>query len=428
MISFFQELFHSLRNNKLRSALTAFSIAWGIIILILLLGSGKGVENGIRKTAGELGQLEANVKVYLWNTEEPYAGYQAGRSLSLKPAQLDLLREMNKNIFYAIEPVQDNFTRISTTYGVCDAKITTLSVAEREKNSETIVMGRTFTPQEMKEGQKVILLSEKDILKIFANKEECLNSSVLINGIMFKVIGVRQDIDVYSRGTHKIPFATYANMYPNDVLSFSTLMAYPHPHISSEKLADYEDEFRSQICRIVKASPDDYGAMFIDNPSQNAKTIQKIFSGIQMLLWIIGIGTLTIGVVGVSNIMQVTVQERFKEIGIRKALGAKPYNILALVLGESIILSVFSGMIGLLAGVGLLDLIGDLFERNGWGKQIIPNDNNDMAMYIFSDPQVDLQIAFGALIVLIIAGIVAGYAPARKAIKIPAIVAMRDMK
>ena len=169
----------------------------------------------------------------------------------------------------------------------------------------------------------------------------------------------------------------------------------------------------------------------MESSADQAKSMDMVFMGLQILLWIMGVGSLSIGTIGVSNIMHVTVQERMREIGIRKAIGAKPKDIMRLVLGESLLLSIVSGFVGLLIGIGLIKLIDYLAVVNKWGQQVMPvgtGEENVMTLTLFEHPEVNIGVAFGALIVLIVAGVVAGYGPAKKAIKIPAVVAMRDTK
>lgn len=159
--------------------------------------------------------------------------------------------------------------------------------------------------------------------------------------------------------------------------------------------------------------------------------MDMIFLSLQVLLWVMGIGSLSIGTIGVSNIMHVTVQERMREIGIRKAIGAKPRDILRLVLGESLLLSMVAGVVGLFLGIGIVKLMDYLAIVNKWGQQEIPvgfSADDVMVLRLFENPEVNMGVAIGALIVLVVVGVVAGYGPAKKAIKIPAVVAMRDMK
>lgn len=428
MKSYLQELSNSLRNNKLRTALTGFTIAWGIIILVVMLGSGKGVENGIREMINISGAGVVVMGIEFSQTQLPYAGYQEGRSVYLEQNQFQYFQEQFISRADAIEPAIETFTEGVTLYGSSFFRLNSLSQPEQGFNTLELSSGRLFSAQEHREGERVVIISDVDVTKLFKKNHDPIGEYLKIDGMNFKIIGVIRSPNPFF-GIVYIPFNTYANLNPNRMVNITRLNVYPRDK-SAVKVKVLKDDIDTALRQLLKVDPKDGWAIHIETSTDQADTMDKIFSVLQLMLWIMGVGSLSIGTIGVSNIMHVTVQERMREIGIRKSIGAKPKDIMTLVLGESLLLSIISGMIGLLAGIGIVELLDYLAVVNKWGQQVIPTGTSgvEMTMKLFTNPEVNLSVAFGALIVLIIAGIIAGYGPARKAIKIPAIVAMHDMK
>lgn len=429
MKSFFQELILSMQGNKLRTALTSFSIAWGIFLLIILLGAGYGVQNGLSKSMNIMGMSNPSLTVELGKTQEAYAGFKKGRQLYLDNKSFPVLKDAFKDKTVDIVPFAQYYPAIKSDKGeTSSVSVSTMTFFEQNLNKLKLESGRFFNEKEHENAEKVILISDKEISKLFPQENEVIGKSVHMWGVSFKIIGVIKDENLM-RSSFKIPFNTFVNIFPNEFLKITDFRVYPQTNLTIAEISQLSNQIKTYLRKTLKVSPStDEGAIYIQNPSEDEKTMEDVFKGIRMLLWIIGISSLTIGVVGVSNIMQVTVRERIREIGIRKALGAKPKDILVMILGESLLLSLVSGIVGIIVGIGTLDLISFLFKNNGWGEQIIPGTNFNLTLTIFENPQVNLSTAIGALIVLIVAGIIAGYAPAKQAIKIPTIVAMRDLK
>lgn len=425
MISFVQEVAHSLHNNKLRTALTAFAIAWGIFMLIVLLGVGRGVQKGITQTTALF--RSNDIKIHLRHTEKAYGGYQAGRRLQLDDRQIASLRALFKESFRVIDPIfsASGIARSSLTQS--NTSLRSYSVEELHCQGEQIIRGRHFTDQELINGERVIVLSEKEAPMLFPGGVNPIGQSIIFNNMSFVVVGIKKETSLESI-TNFIPLSVMREMMPNSTLQTTTIKVVPHAHFTNKESNKLLKLLKAEIERMLIVSPEDEYSVFVRNDNQNEE-FEKVFKGIDTLLWIIGLSSLTIGIVGVSNIMQVTVQERMKEIGIRKAIGAKPLNILTMVLGESIFISVISGVIGFVAGYAALKFVGVLSNYFEWGQQALhAGDNITFTLSIFASPSVDMGIALGALIVLIITGIIAGYAPAIKAIRIPAVTAMRDFK
>lgn len=427
MRSYLQELTNSLRNNKLRTFLTGFSIAWGIIVLVVMLGAGKGVENGIRGMVSSVGANQVEMVFTLFATNKPYAGYKEGRQLYLTPAQLQYMQDTFADRVDLIAPSFKSFTTATTTYGSIDLEQRTINWQEQGFDKIELRQGRLFTPQEHSEGERVALISDGHVSQLFGEGVDPVGELLTMYGTAFKVVGVIKAPSPFF-GVAYIPTNSYVALFPNQLVKLKEFIVYPMAG-QAAKVGQLKDDLTAVCQQLTKFDPTDSWAVYVQNSVDQAKTMDLIFISLQALLWIMGVGSLSIGTIGVSNIMHVTVQERMREIGIRKALGAKPKDILQLVMGESLLLSLVAGLVGLLIGIGLVELIDYLTVVNGWGQQEIPvGFDNVMVLTLFSNPQVNMGIAVGALVVLVGVGLIAGYGPAKKAIKIPAVVAMRDMK
>lgn len=422
------EIANSLKNNKLRTALTGFSIAWGIILLVVMLGAGDGVEKGIRSTLDIFGASQMQMELSLNTTEKAYAGYAKGRELYLLDNQLQYLRESNRHNVYAIDPVIEKFTEVKTPFGTSNVQLVTMTPSQQKFNKRRIISGRLFTPQEHENSERVAIISEGEVSKLFKANQNPLGQNIIISGMSFKVIGVSELGNPFL-GLIYTPYSTFEGAYPNQTIHIKKLIIFPKATKTSEILT-FQKGLDKQVKTMLKVDPEDGWGVDLNSSSDMENNMQKIFTGLQILLWILGIGSLSIGTIGVSNIMSVTVQERMREIGIRKAIGAKPKDILQLILGESLLLSLVSGSIGIVLGYGIIELIDYLVAVNHWAEQTFPmGPSGEFPTFvIFQDPNVNIGVAIGALIVLIFAGLIAGFAPALKAIRIPAITAMRDTK
>lgn len=425
MKSFIQEMINSLSRNKLRSFLTAFSIAWGIMLLIILLGLGRGVQNGLWESQKVYMTGSSNaIEVFLGATDRPYAGMQKGRLLYLTRKQQAYLKEMNPEIEH-IEPKFMVIKTVESDLSSTSGNINPLSVRQLHDNEIRILKGRNFTKKEIKQGAQLIIMSDKDAHKLFLNKTEPIGSYVTIDATNYKVIGIMESKSVFIP-TFYIPYKTFMkHSYANED-ECNYLDIFTKPEVNQKA---FQHPLKKQLTHLLRVDPNDQSGVVITTPSFMQDEMNKIFRAIDILLYIIGISTLSIGIIGVSNIMQVTVRERIKEIGIRKAIGARPRDIIVMVLGESIFISVLSGIIGILIGIGSLKGFSYLAMINKWGQQSLgPKGIGGINLNMFANPSVDMGITITALIILIISGLIAGYGPARKATKIPAVVAMRDMK
>ena len=407
-----QEIWITITRNKMRSILTAFGVFWGIFMLIVMSGSGNGLKEGLMSNIKGF----ATNTAFFWTeqTSEPYKGFRKGRWWSMKMNDLEALRAGVKEIKY-ISPVL--FGGRSTNNVVFGEKAGTYSVkgimAEYNYiDAQTLLYGRSINEIDILSKRKTCVIGKRIYEELFEKGKSPVGELLKVNGMYYIVVGVVQstnhiNINGSPEETVMLPYTTMQQAYNyGDNVYFMAITAK-----DNVKIGDIEETIKHILKKRHDVSPTDVKAIGGMNLEKQFTMFNNLFVGINILIWIVGLGTLIAGVVGVSNIMLVTVKERTKEIGIRRALGAKPNSIITQILSESLILTLIAGIFGLVAGVGLLGLIG-MALRGGSGS--------------FLDPQIQFSIAITALAVLVVFGLLAGLIPASRAIKIKAIDAIRD--
>jgi putative ABC transport system permease protein len=402
-----QEIFETMKKNKLRTFLTGFSVAWGIFMLIILLGSGNGLENGVRK------EFEGDATNTLWinpgETSVAYKGLKAGRRIQFTNEDYDLMKQEIPHIdkISSRFNVWQNTISYKKEYGNYD--IIACHPGYGYYETLEIISGRFINDDDIKDFRKIVIISTivKDAL---FKGEEPMGKFIDISGIPFKVIGVYSDAGG-DRDMQRVyvPLSTAQRIF-NYGNKIQTIGIVTDKEISVDESRAMADDVRQTLAQAHKFDPQDQRAIFVWNNLEQFKQFMNLFASIRLFIWIIGIGTIIAGVVGVSNIMMIVVKERTQEIGIRKALGATPWSIVSLILLESVLITSFAGYIGLVMGVGLLELIAPVFA------------NSDT---FFKNPEVDISVALGATVVMVVSGMLAGFVPARKASRIQPIEALR---
>ncbi|WP_347159514.1 ABC transporter permease [Pontibacter chitinilyticus] len=405
-----QEILGTMQKNKLRTFLTAFGVFWGIFMLVLLLGAGKGLENGVYNRFGD----GAKNSIFVWSgkTAVAHKGMKPGREIKLtnddlkainrEIADLNMLAPRNRVAGeYTI-----NYKKQNGSYQVFGAEPVFL-----ELNGERAFRGRLLNQFDENEKRKVIVLGEQASKVLFLD-EDPVGKYVNIRGIYFKVVGTFKASGNNSGRREErayIPFSTIQAAFsqPNEVQMMALVAQNGVPATEMEK------RLRTLLAQRHQFSEDDDMALGIENDETEYLKVMGLFSGIRIFVWIVGIGTLIAGIVGVSNIMMIIVKERTREIGVRKALGATPFSIVSLILQESVVITAFSGYMGLLLGTGILALLEYMMVSSG------------MEAPFFANPEVDLSVAVSATIVLVLAGALAGLMPALKAANIKPIEALR---
>lgn len=403
-----QEILSTIRKNRLRTFLTAFSVAWGIFILIILLGAGTGLQNGAKA------QFERDASNAIWIdggvTSLPYRGMKPGRTIQFTNDDYDLI----KNKIDGVDKITSSYDGRSEkvlTYKNERITFTVRSCMPDHNYLENakMISGRFINNTDIAECRKVCAIGTPVKDALFKN-EDPIGKYINAEGIPYRVVGVFTDPGRGDMNRIYIPLSTAQRAYNGkknvNVIWVSTGKA------SLEKSREMASQITSMLSNKYQFDPKDYRAAMISNNNEEFKRIMDMLDGIKLFVWIIGIGTIIAGVVGVSNIMMIVVKERTKEIGVRKALGATPYSIVSLIIQESILITGVAGYIGLTVGVFLLE---------GF-NQLMPEGSD-----FFKNPEVDLNIAISATILLIIAGALAGLIPAIKAARIQPVVALRDL-
>lgn len=417
----FREIWSTIKKNKLRTFLTGFSVSWGIFMLIVLLGAGNGLRNGVMYNFRNM----AMNKVSVWTryTTKPWKGMPSNRSVSFKETDIDAIRKAHPEIDLCSPRVSYN----DTLY-VGEEYITGYLEAVHPDHARINYVnvnagnGRFLNDLDMRERRKVIVLSPRMAEVLFRDKS-AVGQYVKAGNIMLQVIGIYNDDDKSNNAPAYIPFTTGQILY-NRGYGFGSLTFTLKGVVSEKENEAFENRFRATLARLHQFDPDDRNAIGMWNTANEFRMTNNIMNGIALFIWVVGIGTLMAGIVGVSNIMLITVRERTREFGIRKAIGAKPSSILQLIITESILVTAAFGYVGMITGIGLTELINYGMEMAQAGQSPggqNPGDN----MSIFRDPTVSLGISLAATALIILAGVLAGYFPARKAVKINAIEAMR---
>lgn len=401
-----QEIFSTIRKNKLRTALTAFSVMWGIFMLVVLLGSGYGLENGVKRefTGDAVNYISINSGV----TSTAYKGMKPGRRIQFTNEDRDIVDgldyvEESSTRTYVFQ--ENNSISYKTEYGTFD--IFAITPGYRDVESLTMTTGRFLNDKDITDYRKVVSLGRLVYEALFKG-EDAIDKYVKINGVPFKVVGVFDDPG-QDRDLQRvyIPISTAQRVF-NMGNNIRTVCMNLSETSVDQSLAVVE-QARKELGDKHKFDPNDTRAIFVYNSIENYKQFMDLFAGIRFFIWIIGTGTIIAGIVGVSNIMMIVVKERTKEIGIRKAMGATPSTIISLILQESILITAFAGYVGLVLGVLLLELVGGTIQHD-----------------YFANPEINIQVAISATLLLIISGAIAGYVPARKAASVKPVVALKD--
>ncbi len=416
MFDDFQEIFSTLRKNKLRTFLTGFSMAWGIFMLIVLLGAGNGLRNGILFNFADM--ATNFVKLWPGRTSEAYQGLQAGRRIKLDSTEGPYL----ENEFKQVSNISPLITRSNQNffYKGDYAPGVLQGVMPDYRSIETVKIrqgnGRFINTADIRQARKVIVLHSRTAELLF-KEEKPLGKFITYDNVMYQVIGIYHDNNMSQNPNSCIPLTTAQLIY-NPENGYSQVAMLLNGLETTKENDIFEENLRGALGRKHRFEREDRSAIYLYNISREYIQFKGIFNGITLFVWIIGLGTLIAGVVGISNIMLITVKERTKEFGIRKAIGATPGTILRLVMTECLMITAFFGYLGMLGGIAVTELL-----NNFMGTPNAPTSQEDMVM--FTNPTVEPSIIIAATIVLIIAGLLAGYLPARRAVQVKPIEALR---
>jgi len=405
-----QEILFTLRQNKLRTLLTAFGVFWGIFMLVFMLGAGKGMQNGVYDSFG--GDVMDFIVVFTGTTSVAYNGMGLGRYIQLNQEDIKAIKQQVPNVRFISAENQNGGATISyekkmgsfAVHGVPDDYF-------KIKESIPFTLGRKPNPFDQQDSRKICELGSAVVEKIFGKDVDPVGKDVRINGVVMKVVGVFNDKGNRGRDSERIyiPDTTYQKVFGNGNRVQSIWL---RPTEGTDGFA-VEKKIIELLQRRHSVSPEDKRAVKSFNMAEPAKMVNGLFFGINFIIWFVGLGTLAAGIVGISNIMIITVKERTREIGIRKALGATPKNIIGTLLMESILVTTVAGYAGMVLGVGVWELVA--FALRSF----------EIKLDFFKNPEVDFQVAITSIGLLVIVGALAGLVPALKAARIMPIEAMR---
>lgn len=414
-----QEIMAALKKNKMRTFLTAFGVFWGIFMLIIMLGAGQGLSNG----AFDGMKNFATNSVFLWGqpTSEPYAGFPRGRRFHFDNRDIEALKN-NIPELGILAPRMQVHDRSSQSDNVVRGLMTGSFTVNgdypewNEIDPVRMLNGRFLNHIDIDQKRKVAVIGEFVYETLFPKGEEPIGEYIRINGVYFQVVGVFEPLNSnINFGGDKtqsiyIPLTTLQQTY-----NYGNRIGWFAMTAKDEYPANIVDEkARKLLKERHKIAPHDKQAIAGFNMHEEFKKITGLFLGIDVLVWIVGIGTLLAGVIGISNIMLIVVKERTKEIGVQRALGATPRKIISQIITESVFLTTIAGYLGLTVSVFLLEMISRALEAGGGENQA------------FINPGVDFNIGMIALAVLVVSGALAGLIPAKRAVSIKPIDALRD--
>lgn len=405
MTDLLNEIWQTLSNNKGRTALTGIAVAWGIFMLIVLLGMSNGVVNSFKENRRSQGSNM--LKVWGGITSLPWQGYQQGRIISLKDG--DIVRVARDNPAQAAEvtgEIDGSAVTISTPHDYTSSYYSGVYPSEQRQRALEMKSGRFINDLDLKEQRKVVVISSKTAETLFADPSTAVGSGIRVGNLAFQCVGVyatEWDESIY------VPFTTARILAGNgDVISSLNVELKNVETEADGSLA--EERTRRSLGATHTFRADDESAVNVWNRFNQQLQMNTGMNILNYAVWVIGLFTLLSGIIGVSNIMFVSVRERTHEIGVRRAIGAKPRNILTQIICESIAITTLFGYIGIFLGTAVNELIARVTEGMGF----------------INNPRTDLDIALSVTVVLIFAGMLAGLFPALKALKVKPVEALRE--
>ena len=404
-MDFWREILISLRRNKLRTILTGFSISWGIFILIVLLAAGNGLINGVSYNFES--RLQNVYTLYSLETSLPYKGHKASRYIYFNDKDIHTL----ENGFPHIDKVSPMAIYNETAIKDDKSKMVSLEGVRpiySQIEDVRMVRGRFINEHDEACSEKVIVIDEDLAKSFYDNADNAMGQFLMISGIGFKIVGVWKD----ESNICYVPFSTLEKIH--NVTQYYRLTFTTYGLDTKEDNEQFKEYLKRKMAQLHEFSPNDPQGIWISSTMLNAIETNRIMHTLELFIWIIGIAMLISGIVGVSNIMRITVKERTNEIGIRKALGAKSRSILASIVTESMVITTLFGYIGMMAGILLTEI----------ANNILNSKMDDNAMTVFSNFTVDVRIVVMATLLLVVCGVLAGFFPARKAVRVKPIEAM----
>ena len=412
-----KEIWSTSKRNKLRTSLTGFAVAWGIFMLIFLLGAGNGLINAQLQQSTRF--LANSMRVFPGETSKAYKGLKEGRSITLNDRDILI---SNKTYGQYVDDVGGRLEQynVNINYGdnyVASQSLVGVAPTHPKIDKTELIAGRFINEIDMKEQRKNVVLSRSQAKELCKDYRSLVGKNVKISNLNFQVVGIYKDDESRNNTEAFIAYSTIKTIYAkgDDAGSLEFTIKNLKTQEDNEK---FEKNYRASINNNHQAAPDDEQTIWLWNRYMDNIQMNQGIAIMQTALWIVGLFTLLSGIVGVSNIMLITVKERTREFGVRKAIGAKPWSILKLIITESIIITSFFGYIGMVCGVAANEIMDATI-----GHTTVDTGLFKAAMFV--NPTVGLGTCIGATIAIVIAGTIAGLIPAIKAARIRPIEALR---
>ena len=398
------EIWQTARRNKLRTTLTGFAVAWGIFMIIVLLGAGNGLINANLKQSGNW--LSNSMEAYGGRTSKAYQGLSEGRYINLNTRDLETTESEFKNTIDAVGAVYYHSATVTNGEQYMNLQIIGIHPIHSSIVKRDLVCGRFINEIDLKEKRKVLVLTNKQAKELEPKDfKKLIGKHVKVGNISFKVVGIYKEPGDGESSAYS-PYSTIKSIYGAKDNSLGHIEFTFHGLNSEQANEAFENKYRRRLNANHQAHPEDERAIWIWNGYTASMQMEQGIAIIRTALWIVGLFTLLSGIVGVSNIMLITVKERTHEFGIRKAIGAKPWNILKLIITESVIITTFFGYVGMVLGVA----------ANEYMDATIGHETIDTGLFqatMFLNPTVGLDVCFEATMVMVIAGTIAAFKASR---------------
>lgn len=418
MLDTLQEIYGAIMRNKMRTVATGFAVASGLFLIIVLQGAGNGIINSFEANMADFA-FDA-IQIFGGRTTKPYEGIKEGRFIQLDNRDV----EMSKRTFpNTVSDVMPSISRTVTSVNYGENYLVSVSLkgvypAFAKSQAVKLLEGRFVNEVDLSQKRKVLVIGRRNADDLFGKNSHPVGKVVNVSGIAYQVVGVYKTNEMFDSDEFYVPYSTLAIIY-NKGKFLDELTMTIHNIESDSAMEQFMDEYIRASSYIHSFAPDDKQALWIWNQAEDNIQMNKATNILHTSFWILGLLTLISGVVGVSNIMLISVKERTREFGIRRAIGARPWAIIRMVMLESVVITAVFGYIGMLFGVFFCE----------WMNVTVGNQTMDMGVFkaqYFVNPTVDISVCVTATFIIVIAGALAGFFPARRAVSVKPIDALRS--
>lgn len=424
MGSSFREIFQHLSRHKLRTFLTGAAVGWGVLLLVFLLGVGQSFERGMRSSSRQYSATD--LRIYAGYTSKPFGGYAEDRIIEFNDLDIELILRASSLIDTVYKVGQIPGSEVKSDIESVGGGFSIMGVHPDMYSNNLgldILEGRVHKIEDYQNARHLYIVPDRMATKLFPNSTSYIGRRIILNGISGIIIGVYKR-ESYARDIVYVPFSELQTRESHLQRGVKMLgLDLGGRKLSEAEANQLEQELRTILARHKNFDSTDETAVWLNTwvMSRDEK-MDLFFVAIEIFLWMVGLSILSIGVIGVSNIMLVTVSERRKEIGIRKALGARPHHLIGMVLGESVLLTLTAGLVGLLVALVILMGLDYLVTSYGLGSTVVFGER----LSLLGKVTISFPTGIATILVMTITGCIAGLKPIRKAMKIPAVEAMRD--